>query len=166
MTKKLIEKETSFLDELNLSLQEPITSRKVNISSCRYADDLLTVAQVTTPVSVVRKIKAWDRAWSEFCVPNLLGQNAGKRQLLVLFVGPGAPQSHAELRELCHVHGLTTQLTEVAKHLGSLHQFTGSNGPELDARIARAQANWCTLGRFWHVPAVALTVRLMMFHAL
>eukprot|EP00972_Heterocapsa_arctica_P036182 5323843-Heterocapsa_arctica.AAC.1 len=32
MTKKLVEKETSFLDEMTFSLREPITMHKININ--------------------------------------------------------------------------------------------------------------------------------------
>eukprot|EP00972_Heterocapsa_arctica_P081792 12055370-Heterocapsa_arctica.AAC.1 len=32
--------------------------------------------------------------------------------------------------------------------------------------MARAQANWYTLGRFWRAAAISLSVRLIMFHAL
>eukprot|EP00972_Heterocapsa_arctica_P110851 16324360-Heterocapsa_arctica.AAC.1 len=58
------------------------------------------------------------------------------------------------------------KVTEVAKHLGTLYHFTGSNEPELKARLTRALANWCTLGRFWHTAAITLSVRVAMFHAL
>eukprot|EP00972_Heterocapsa_arctica_P050151 7376258-Heterocapsa_arctica.AAC.1 len=67
---------------MTFSLHDPITLHKINISSCRYADDLLTLTRVTTPDSVVDNIKAWDRAWDGYCLPDLLGQNRGKRQIL------------------------------------------------------------------------------------
>eukprot|EP00972_Heterocapsa_arctica_P076283 11254461-Heterocapsa_arctica.AAC.1 len=83
---------------------------------------------------------------------------------MIRFMGPKAIESHARMRTLSTTHGIRT--TETAKHLGVLYHFTGTNGPELRARILRAQANWYTLGRFWRAAAIPLRIRLIMFHAL
>eukprot|EP00972_Heterocapsa_arctica_P019679 2903660-Heterocapsa_arctica.AAC.1 len=104
------------MDEMTFSLREPITMRKININNCRYADDLLTLTQVTTPESVVDNIRAWDQAWDDFCLPELLGQNRGKRQIMVRCMGPGAAESHVRMRTLSATQGM--KITETAKHLG------------------------------------------------
>eukprot|EP00972_Heterocapsa_arctica_P080221 11824210-Heterocapsa_arctica.AAC.1 len=72
---------------------------------------------------------------------------------MVRFLGPDDLESHARMRTLSATHGMI--ITETAKHLGVLCHFTGTNGPELKARIARAQANWYTLGRFWRAAAIS-----------
>eukprot|EP00972_Heterocapsa_arctica_P032815 4830851-Heterocapsa_arctica.AAC.1 len=71
------------------------------IDRARYADDLSTVGLASNPKQVTRRVRDWDNAWSLSCARLLLQHNAGKRQLLVHFVGRGSSEASRHLKEYC-----------------------------------------------------------------
>ena len=155
MAKSMDDNKTG-LDFFALTFEHPGTKERYSAGCATYADDIAVVGACCTAGGAKRRTETWDDEFDKVFEEAGLGQNKGKKQILIIPRGRGAKAMKKEVDQEKE-GGFAGKVVKAAKHLGSWHTNKYDAGlgvltcgRDVFERKQAAQAAWEKLGGVWH----------------
>ena len=128
-----------------------------------YASDIARTCVACDPGELERTEQQWDNSLVACLLSVGMGQNHGKKEWLVRFVG-----KHARCKVkyvLGAYSGLRGQPKLVTRYLGAWDDADGHAHVEVPKRLQEAAAAWRSFGGWWRVRDVPVKRRVMVFQS-
>ena len=150
--------------EKSLIAKEPTTGDSFDTSISVYADDLWRTGIVKTMDEAQAQVEEWDESIDTQLHLRDMGQNRGKKEHMVKFIGKGAAKEmqRAYMEEV----GVEGTMRQTVRYLGAWLNVDGKNGMEVRKRKEAAHAGWMAMGGLWSNNQIERSIKIVVFRSL
>ena len=144
-----------------LTAVHPLTNEVVRVDVSCYADDVARTCIASDPHELVRTEACWDSSLDDSLAAIGMGQNHGKKEWLLRFVGKRAC---VKMRQSLGVRSkLVSKPKLVARCLGAWEDADGCFQMDVSKRICAAQTAWHSMLGWFKSRSAPLMSRIAVF---